>query len=263
MINLKSIQLCYLTLSEVFLQVLRSNRNISSITLNKCSHGNFSWPEYSFIQYIQSQNSTSSGEELISNSMNALEEAVFSELPHVFSQSIPPMLTSLTLSTGIGAINAILPTFLSACPTITHLNLVGGMYHLRQIRSRICSVSPFDKLPADALPRLRYIAASTAKIKALVPNRPVDSVEMFCFDAAMTEDANQHHLTALSKLRQSTAPMGIQTLHLCFSTFDDSLKFEKVHEETYRSFGYQCIKIASQELSTRVEQITRYVSAAD
>jgi predicted ATPase len=46
-------------------------------------------------------------------------------------------------------------------------------------------------------------------------------------------------------------------------TFDDSLKFEKVHEETYRSFGYQCIKIASQELSTRVEQITRYVSAAD
>ncbi len=46
-------------------------------------------------------------------------------------------------------------------------------------------------------------------------------------------------------------------------TFEDSLKFEKVHEETYRSFGYECIPIAPQELSTRVEQITRYVSTAN
>jgi len=46
-------------------------------------------------------------------------------------------------------------------------------------------------------------------------------------------------------------------------TFEDSLKFEKVHEETYRSFGYECIKIAPQDLSARVEQITHYVSAAD
>ena len=46
-------------------------------------------------------------------------------------------------------------------------------------------------------------------------------------------------------------------------TFEDSLKFEKVHEETYRSFGYECIKIAPGDLSARVEQITRYVSAAD
>jgi predicted ATPase len=43
-------------------------------------------------------------------------------------------------------------------------------------------------------------------------------------------------------------------------TFDDSLKFEKVHEETYRSFGYECIKITPRDLSARVEQITRYVS---
>ena len=46
-------------------------------------------------------------------------------------------------------------------------------------------------------------------------------------------------------------------------TFEDSLKFEKVHEETYRSFGYECIRIAPRELSARIEQITRYVSAAD
>jgi predicted ATPase len=46
-------------------------------------------------------------------------------------------------------------------------------------------------------------------------------------------------------------------------TFEDSLKFEKVHEETYRSFGYECIKIAPRDLSSRVEQITRYVFAAD
>jgi predicted ATPase len=45
-------------------------------------------------------------------------------------------------------------------------------------------------------------------------------------------------------------------------TFDDSLKFEKVHEETYRSFGYECIRIARKELSLRVEQIKRYVSAS-
>jgi predicted ATPase len=44
-------------------------------------------------------------------------------------------------------------------------------------------------------------------------------------------------------------------------TFEDSLKFEKVHEETYRSFGYECIKIAPKSLSLRVEQIKRYVSA--
>lgn len=46
-------------------------------------------------------------------------------------------------------------------------------------------------------------------------------------------------------------------------TFDDSLKFEKVHEETYRSFGYECVRVAPRDLSARVEQITRYVSAAD
>ena len=46
-------------------------------------------------------------------------------------------------------------------------------------------------------------------------------------------------------------------------TFEDSLKFEEVHEDTYRSFGYECIKIAPRDLSARVEQITRYVSTAD
>jgi predicted ATPase len=45
-------------------------------------------------------------------------------------------------------------------------------------------------------------------------------------------------------------------------SFEDSLEFEKVHEETYRSFGYECIRIAPKELSLRVEQIQRYVSAS-
>lgn len=44
--------------------------------------------------------------------------------------------------------------------------------------------------------------------------------------------------------------------------FEDSLRFEKVHEETYRSFGYECIRVAPQTLSERVEQITRFVSAS-
>jgi predicted ATPase len=45
-------------------------------------------------------------------------------------------------------------------------------------------------------------------------------------------------------------------------TFEDSLRFEKLHEETYRSFGYECIRVPPRELSARVEQIRRYVSAA-
>jgi predicted ATPase len=46
-------------------------------------------------------------------------------------------------------------------------------------------------------------------------------------------------------------------------SFGDSLKFEKVHEETYRSFGYECIRIAPSDLAARVEQIKSYISAAD
>jgi len=45
-------------------------------------------------------------------------------------------------------------------------------------------------------------------------------------------------------------------------TFEDSLRFEKVHEETYNSFGYECIRVAPQRLSARMEQITRFVSAS-
>jgi predicted ATPase len=46
-------------------------------------------------------------------------------------------------------------------------------------------------------------------------------------------------------------------------TFEDSLKFEKVHEETYRSFGYECIRIAPSDLAARIEQIKRCISAPD
>jgi predicted ATPase len=60
----------------------------------------------------------------------------------------------------------------------------------------------------------------------------------------------------------------IENLGFCAPTaarkisFEDSLKFEKVHEETYRSFGYECIGIPPIELSLRAEQIKRYVSAS-
>ena len=46
-------------------------------------------------------------------------------------------------------------------------------------------------------------------------------------------------------------------------SFEDSLRFEKVHEETYTSLGYECVKVAPRELSARVEQIKRCVSASD
>jgi predicted ATPase len=45
-------------------------------------------------------------------------------------------------------------------------------------------------------------------------------------------------------------------------SFEDSLKFEKVHEETYRSFGYECVRVPPLELAPRVDQIKRYVLAA-
>ena len=46
----------------------------------------------------------------------------------------------------------------------------------------------------------------------------------------------------------------IENLGLCEPTaarkitFEDSLKFEKVHEETYRSFGYECIRVAPRDV---------------
>jgi predicted ATPase len=60
----------------------------------------------------------------------------------------------------------------------------------------------------------------------------------------------------------------IENLGFCEPTaarkisFEDSLRFEKVHEETYNSFGYECIRVAPQRLSARMEQITRFVSAS-
>ena len=61
----------------------------------------------------------------------------------------------------------------------------------------------------------------------------------------------------------------IENLGFCEPTqarrisFEDSIKFEKVHEETYREFGYECIRVAPQELAARVEQIERYVLARE
>jgi predicted ATPase len=61
----------------------------------------------------------------------------------------------------------------------------------------------------------------------------------------------------------------IENLGFCEPTqarrisFEDSIRFEKVHEETYREFGYECIRVARQELTGRVEQIERYVLARD
>jgi predicted ATPase len=61
----------------------------------------------------------------------------------------------------------------------------------------------------------------------------------------------------------------IENLGFCEPTqarrisLEDSIKFEKVHEETYLAFGYECIRVAPQELAGRVEQIERYVLPND
>jgi predicted ATPase len=60
----------------------------------------------------------------------------------------------------------------------------------------------------------------------------------------------------------------IENLGFCEPTaarkisFEESLAFEKVHEETYRSFGYECVRVPPLHLSARVEQIERYISAS-
>ncbi|HEX4319317.1 MAG TPA: AAA family ATPase [Acidobacteriaceae bacterium] len=38
-------------------------------------------------------------------------------------------------------------------------------------------------------------------------------------------------------------------------TFEESLRFEQIHEETYRSFGYEIINIASGKLADRAQAI--------
>lgn len=59
----------------------------------------------------------------------------------------------------------------------------------------------------------------------------------------------------------------IENLGFCEPTaarrisYEDSLRFEKVHEDTYREFGYECVGIAAQDLSIRVDQIKNYVRA--
>jgi predicted ATPase len=40
-------------------------------------------------------------------------------------------------------------------------------------------------------------------------------------------------------------------------SFEESLKFEKIHNDVYTQFGYDCIKIASEPLSMRADNIIR------
>ncbi|AZL16062.1 ATP/GTP-binding protein [Rickettsiales endosymbiont of Stachyamoeba lipophora] len=57
----------------------------------------------------------------------------------------------------------------------------------------------------------------------------------------------------------------IENLGVCKPTearkisFEESLYFEKVHEEVYNFFGYECIKIPQQAIQNRVNQIIALV----
>lgn len=44
--------------------------------------------------------------------------------------------------------------------------------------------------------------------------------------------------------------------------FEDALRFERMHEETYRKYGFECVFIAPGGLSDRVDAIMRAVSGA-
>jgi predicted ATPase len=45
-------------------------------------------------------------------------------------------------------------------------------------------------------------------------------------------------------------------------SFEDALRFERVHEETYHRYGFECAFIAPGSLSDRVDAIKRAVSGA-
>jgi predicted ATPase len=45
-------------------------------------------------------------------------------------------------------------------------------------------------------------------------------------------------------------------------SFEDALRFERVHKETYRKYGFECVFIAPGSLSDRVDAIKRAVSSA-
>jgi predicted ATPase len=45
-------------------------------------------------------------------------------------------------------------------------------------------------------------------------------------------------------------------------SFEASLDFERVHEESYRAFGYELIEIASAPLSDRAEAVARRIAQA-
>lgn len=57
----------------------------------------------------------------------------------------------------------------------------------------------------------------------------------------------------------------IENLGFCEPTavrqisFEEALKFEKIHEEVYRSYGFELIKIAPQEIEQRVNKILSYI----
>jgi predicted ATPase len=45
-------------------------------------------------------------------------------------------------------------------------------------------------------------------------------------------------------------------------SFEDALRFERVHEETYRKYGFECVFIVPGRLCDRVDAIVRAVSGA-
>jgi predicted ATPase len=45
-------------------------------------------------------------------------------------------------------------------------------------------------------------------------------------------------------------------------SFDEALHFERVHEETYRAFGYRLIRIAPEPVAARVERILGWIASA-
>lgn len=46
-------------------------------------------------------------------------------------------------------------------------------------------------------------------------------------------------------------------------SFEESLRFERLHEDAYAAFGYECVRIARGDLSTRVDAVKRVIESRE
>jgi predicted ATPase len=115
------------------------------------------------------------------------------------------------------------------------------------------------------LQKQRQIQASTLPDKIQFYDRsPICTYALSCW---LGQSPSAHLLEEMDRIATEhiyqTQVFFIENLGFCEPTaarkisFEESLAFEKLHLETYGTFGYDCLKIAPDSLSERVGNIIR------